>query len=303
MTMVKHVSPAGYQSVWADLCGVSFTQGWLDANGISTRFLHAGQEDKPALIMLHGVGGHAEAYVRNLKAHAEHFNVWAIDMIGHGWTDKPEGAREISHYVDHVLKVMDKLCIEKASFTGESLGGWVAARLAIDYPERVERLVLNTAGGSQADPVVMERLKSLSMRAVEDPSWEFIKARLEWLMADKSKVNDDLVATRQAIYAQPGMIEAQRGNMALQEMEIRQRNILRAEDYGRIKAPTLVLWTSDDPTADVTEGRRMASMIPGALFTVMDGCGHWPQFEDAQTFNRIHVDFLLGKEVPEASTV
>ncbi|AGW92907.1 alpha/beta fold hydrolase [Cupriavidus sp. DF5525] len=299
-------SPAAahpFQSIWAELRGVTFTQGWLDAGGISTRYLHAGERGKPALILLHGVGGHAEAYVRNLKAHAEHFDVWAIDMIGHGWTDKPAGPRDVSAYVDHVVRVLDALGIERASFSGESLGGWVASRLAIDHPERVDRLVLNTAGGSQADPVVMERLKTLSMRAVEDPGWDFIKARVEWLMADKAKVFDDLVATRQAIYAQPGMVEAQRDNIVLQDMETRQRNILRAADYGRIQAPTLVLWTSDDPTADVSEGRRIATMIPGALFTVMDGCGHWPQFEDADTFNRIHLNFLLGKPVPEATTV
>ena len=56
-----------------------------------------------------------------------------------------------------------------------------------------------------------------------------------------------------------------------------------------------MLWTSDDPTADVTEGRRIASMIPGARFEVMSGCGHWPQYEDAKTFNRLHLDFLLGR--------
>ena len=131
-------------------------------------------------------------------------------MIGHGWTDKPRADREVSHYVDHVLRVLDTLKIDKASISGESLGGWVASRLAIDHPDRVERLVLNTAGGSQADPKVMERLKTLSMKAVEDPSWEFIKARVEWLMADKSKAYDDLVATRQAIYSQPGMVDAAR---------------------------------------------------------------------------------------------
>jgi 2-hydroxy-6-oxonona-2,4-dienedioate hydrolase len=292
-----------HQSIWAELRGVSFTQGWLNARGINTRYLTSGTSDKPPLLLLHGVGGHAEAYVRNLKSHSEHFWTWAIDMIGHGWTDKPANDREISHYVDHVLRVLDTLKIDKASISGESLGGWVASRLAIDHPDRIDRLVLNTAGGSQADPVVMEKLKSLSMRAVEEPSWEFIKARVEWLMADKSKAYDDLVATRQAIYQQPAMVEAQRHNMVLQDMETRQRNMLRADDYGRIKAPTLVVWTSDDPTADVSEGRRIATMIPGALFTVMDGCGHWPQFEDPETFNRIHLNFLLGKPVPEASTV
>jgi len=241
--------------------------------------------------------------VRNLKAHAEYFSVWAIDMVGHGWTDKATHGLEIPHYVDHVLAFMEAIGARDAHVSGESLGGWVAAKLAIDHPARVRRLVLNTAGGSQADPAVMDRIRTLSMKAVTDPSWEFIKARVEWLMADKSKAYDDLIATRQAIYRQEGMVEAMGHNMVLQDMEVRQRNILRSVDYGMIAAPTLVLWTSDDPTADVSEGRRIASMIPGALFVVMDGCGHWPQFEDAPLFNRMHVDFLLGRPVPEAAPV
>src|SRR5690606_30758040 len=98
-------------------------------------------------------------------------------------------------------------------------------------------------------------------------------------------------------YSRPGMEAGMRYNTILQETEVRQRNIIRAEDYARSKAPTLVLWTSDDPTADVTEGRRIASMIRCALFSVMDGCGHWPQFEDTPTFDRIHIDFLLGKSL------
>jgi 2-hydroxy-6-oxonona-2,4-dienedioate hydrolase len=277
------------------LRGTSFSQGWLDANGIRTRYLQSGSAGMPPLLLLHGVGGHAEAYARNLKSHGEHFWTWAIDLIGHGWTDKPAVDREIPQYIDHVLRVLDTLKVDKVSISGESLGGWVASRLAADHPDRVTRLVLNTAGGSQADPKVMERLKSLSMKAALEPSWDFIKARVEWLMADKSKAYDDLVACRQAIYAQPGMAEAMKHNMVLQDLDIRTRNLMRAEDYGRIKAPTLVLWTSDDPTADVSEGRRIHGMIPGSLFTVMEGCGHWPQFEDADTFNRLHLNFLRGR--------
>ncbi|MBN9020435.1 MAG: alpha/beta hydrolase [Rhizobiales bacterium] len=301
--MSETASSAPYRSIWRDLQGVSFSQGFLDAGGIRTRYLHAGRTGAPPLLLLHGVGGHAEAYIRNLAAHGEHFDVWAIDLIGHGWTDKKAEDREIRHYVDHVLRVLDTLGFEKASISGESLGGWVASRIAADHPERVDRLVLNTAGGSQADPVVMERLKTLSLRAASEPTWEFIKARVEWLMADKSKAYDDLVACRQAIYAQPGMAEAMKHNMVLQDMETRKRNLIYPADYARIQAPTLVLWTSDDPTADVSEGRRIASMIPGALFTVMAGCGHWPQFEDPETFNRIHLAFLKNEAVPEAAPI
>ena len=62
---------AVFESIWSDLQGVPFSQGYLDAGGVRTRYLHTGDPGKPALVFLHGSGGHAEAYVRNLEAHAE----------------------------------------------------------------------------------------------------------------------------------------------------------------------------------------------------------------------------------------
>ncbi|RDI45081.1 alpha/beta fold hydrolase [Nocardia mexicana] len=283
-----------YESIWSDLQGVAFTQGYLDVGGVRTRYLHAGDTNAPALVLLHGSGGHAEAYVRNLATHAEHFSTWVIDMLGHGYTARPGHPLEIEHYVAHLAGFLDAVGVRKASISGESLGGWVAARMAIDHPDRVDRLVLNTAGGSQADPEVMRRIVTLSMAAVTDPTWETVQARIKWLMADKSKGYDDIVASRQAIYRQRGFVDAMRDIMALQDPQIRQRNLLGPTEYGSITAPTLVLWTSDDPTADVVEGRRIASMIPGARFEVLSGCGHWPQYEDPKTFDALHLDFLLG---------
>jgi 2-hydroxy-6-oxonona-2,4-dienedioate hydrolase len=281
-----------FESIWRDLQAASFEQGYIDAGGTRTRYLHAGDDSRPPLVLLHGSAGHAEAYVRNLDAHAEHFSVWAIDMLGHGFTDWPGHPLEVEHYVDHLLAFLDAIGAERVHLSGESLGGWVASRAAIDHPGRIDRLVLNTAGGSQADPAVMERIRTLSMAAAENPDWETVKARILWLMADKDRDYDDIVAARQAIYRRPGFVDAMRDILALQDPEIRARNLVTAADYGRIEAPTLVLWTSDDPTADVTEGRRIASMIPGAEFVVMEGCGHWPQYEGPGEFNRLHVDFL-----------
>jgi 2-hydroxy-6-oxonona-2,4-dienedioate hydrolase len=286
---------SGYESIWSDLQGVPFSQGYLDADGVRTRYLRAGNPGRPVLLLLHGAGGHAEAYVRNLEAHAEHFWTWSIDMLGHGYTDKPGHPLEVRHYVQHVMAVLDTIGVEGASISGESLGGWVAARAAVDHPDRIDRLVLNTAGGSQADPDVMRRIVTLSMAAAENPTWETVQARIKWLMADKSKDYDDLVGSRQRVYRQPGFVAAMRDIMALQDPVIRSRNLLGPAEYAAITAPTLVLWTSDDPTADVAEGRRIASMIPGARFEVMAGCGHWPQYEDAKTFNRLHLDFLLER--------
>ena len=281
-----------YHSMWADLRGTTFAQQWVDAKGLHTRLLVTGDEAAPPLIFLHGTGGHAEAYVRNLGPHGEHFRTYAIDMVGHGWTDKPAVDLEIAQYLDHLDAVLDALGIERAMISGESLGGWVAARYAAQRPERVSAVVLNTAGGMIADPVVMEKIRTISTKAVEEPSWDFVRARLEWLMADPGHVNDDLVATRQAIYAQPGMVEGMRRTLVLQLPEQRTRNLLTPDELGAITAPTLVLWTEHDPTASVQVGRSLADSIPNAEFVVMSDCGHWPQFERPEEFNRIHIDFL-----------
>lgn len=288
-----------FESIWSDLMGVPFCQGYAkvpcgDGAPVLTRYLQCGSADKPTLIFLHGTGGHAEAYVRNLAAHGEHFNTYAIDMIGNGLSDKPDVDLEIAVYVEHLRSFMDTMGILKASISGESLGGWVAARFAIEFPQRIERLVLNTTGGNTAFPEIMARIFKLSMESVEDPSWERVRTRLEFLVADKSSVHDDLVATRLRVYSTLGMVAAMRRILVLQIPEIRQRNLLSADEWGSIVAPTLVLWTSHDPTASVDEGRKISEMIPGARFVVMQDCGHWPQFEKAGEFNQIHLGFLSG---------
>ena len=289
---------SSYSSIWSELRGTPVSQGWLDADGIRTRYLSSGDPSRPLLLLLHGIGGHAEAYVRNFKAHGEHFWTVAIDMIGHGWTDKPPIQYQIADYGRHVLGVLEALGRRGAMISGESLGGWVATWLAVEHPGAVEKLVLNTAGGWTAHPEVMARLKKLSNDAASDPSRERIRERLQWLMFDKSKVSEDLVETRRAIYAQPGFDETMRRIMCLQEMEIRRANMIGEAQYRSIVAPTLVLWTSHDPTATPEEGRQIASMIPASHYVVMNRCGHWPQYENADFFNRLHLAFLRGETLP-----
>jgi 2-hydroxy-6-oxonona-2,4-dienedioate hydrolase len=286
-----------YTSVWSDFCGVSFTQGWLDAGGTRTRYISSGDQSKPLVLLLHGIGGHAEAYARNFGPHGEHFWTVAIDLIGHGWSDKPDVQYQLPDYARHVLAVIEALGRKSALVSGESLGGWIATWLAVHHPEVVEKLVLNTAGGWTAHPEVMARIKKLSNEAAADPSWERIRTRLEFLMCDKSTVTDDLIETRRAIYAQPGFAESMRRIMCLQEMEIRRPNMITEAQYRSIEKPTLVVWTSHDPTATPEEGAQIADMIKGSRFIVMNECGHWPQYEDAALFNRVHIDFLLDRDI------
>lgn len=284
-----------FNSVWSDLQGVPFSQGFVDVGDIRTRYLHTGDADKPGLIFLHGTGGHAEAYVRNLAAHGDHFNTYAIDMLGHGHTSKPDYDYEIARYVEHILGFIDAVGIDKVSLSGESLGGWVAGAFALAHPDRVDKLVLNTAGADRVSPKALESLRASTLAAVQDPTWELVRTRLEWLMFDNADVHDDLVASRQRIYETPEMKRGIEHLLCLHTIEARQKYAVKPEQWGTIAVPTLVLWTSHDPTATVDVGEDLAALIPGAKFEVMQDCGHWPQFEDAETFNRLHIDFLLGR--------
>ena len=91
-----------HRSIWTELLATPFRQGWVDAGGIKTRFVQAGNESNPPLIMLHGTAGSLENFAANIAAHAEHFNCIAFDMIGSGMTAKPDYDYETEHYVKHV---------------------------------------------------------------------------------------------------------------------------------------------------------------------------------------------------------
>ena len=280
-------------SLWPEVANGSFSLGFKQAGAIRTRVLEAGSSGEP-VIFIHGTAGHLEAYQRNILAHAERYRVLALDMIGHGFTDKPDHPYEIKHYVRHLKDVIDAYGFERVHLSGESLGGWIVAQFAIEHPERVGKLVLNTAGGLNTDPAVMTRLRETSLKAVQEPTRENVRKRLEWLVHDKAHVTEDLVDMRYRIYTQPGFAKAMENILCLQIMDIRERNILTDEALSRIQAPTLVVWTDHDPTAGIPVGERFARVIPNARLTVFEGCAHWPQYEDAERFNNEHMAFLAG---------
>jgi 2-hydroxy-6-oxonona-2,4-dienedioate hydrolase len=277
-------------TLWTELAGLDYTTRHVQVGPWSTRVLEAGAGEP--LILMHGTGGHLEAYARNLRALSQRFRVIAYDYPGHGWTTTAERDLEIDDYAAHLIGVMDALGIGSAHLSGESLGGWVAVMFAARHPERVARLVLNTPGGTMATPEVMERIRSLSQAAADDPSEERIRARLEWLMADPRSVTDELVAIRRGIYSRPGFAVSMRHILCLQDPEIRRRNLVTEADLKAVAAPTLVIWTSDDPSGPAGAGMEMAEHIPSGQFQLIEGAGHWPQWEQAETFNRLALEFL-----------
>jgi 2-hydroxy-6-oxonona-2,4-dienedioate hydrolase len=164
------VTTAPQISVWGDLWQTGAQLRYVDAGGIRTRVLEAGAPDNPPLIMVHGTGGHLEAYTRNLAALARDFRVVLYDMVGHGFTDKPDRPYTTDVLSDHLLALMDALQIDRAHLSGESLGGWVAAWTAAHHPERLRRLVLNTPGNITSKPEVLATVKNSSLKAVREAS-------------------------------------------------------------------------------------------------------------------------------------
>lgn len=280
-------------TAWIDLIGTPFSQRYYEAGGIRTRVIEAGSGEP--LIFLHGTGGHAEAYTRNIAEHAKHFHVYALDMLGHGFTDKPDKPYVIQEYVDHLISFLDAIGARRAHFSGESLGGWVAAWLASQHPDRVGRLLLNTPGGTTANAEVLTKLRALTLNAVLNATRQSVRERLEWLMFDKATVTDELVEARYHVYTQPEFRANIHNVVVLLEMETRLKNLLTDEMLGRIQAPTLVLWTTHDPMAKVEAGEKMQQAIPGSQLVIMTECGHWPQYEKPEEFNRISLDFLLAR--------
>ncbi|CAK6470366.1 alpha/beta fold hydrolase [Peribacillus castrilensis] len=277
-------------TIWTDLADLEFKNYYVDANGIKTRVLEAGTGEP--LILLHGTGGHIEAHARNIRGLSEHFRVICIDMLGHGYTEKPDRPYGIDSYSDHLLWVIQALDLKEVYLSGESLGGWVAAWFAAHHPGIAKALVLNTPGNVNNKAEVMKKLKESTVKAVLEANYENVKTRLEWLMYDKSQVTDELIEARYKIYTQPSYQEAVHHIVALQDIEYRQNYSWDPSWCEKIDVPTLLAWTDHDPTSTVEEAKPIQEMIPGSELTVINDAGHWPQWEKAEEFNKVIIDFF-----------
>jgi 2-hydroxy-6-oxonona-2,4-dienedioate hydrolase len=282
-------------SIWGDLWDVDHELRHIDAGGIRTRVLQAGSG--PDLVLLHGTGGHLEAYSRDIAGLAEHFRVTAYDMVGHGWSELPDQHYTIDVLSDHLLSVIDALGLTRPHLSGESLGGWVVAWTAAHHPERVGRIILNTPGNIANKPEVMARMRDSTLAAVRTPDDATVRARVEFLFHHKDMVTDELVNLRRAVYTRPGYEQAILNTLVLQDPEIRKDFAWRREWVEKVTAPTLLLWTDHDPTGGLDEAELLLQWLPDARLHVIEDAGHWPQWEKPQQFLDEHIEFLsTGKD-------
>ncbi len=282
-------------SIWSELSNLDYQHTFVDAGGVRTRAVQVGPRDGEHVVFLHGTSGHLEAFVRNLPAHAQRYRCHAIDMLGHGYTDKPDFPYEIPRYVEHLLAYLDAVGAERAHLVGESLGGWVASWTASEHPERVASLQLLCMGGTKVNPEVMQRLKSSTTAAAMEPDRELTKQRLQLLWAAwDEELGEELTDVRYAIYHRPDFQKNLHNLLSLQEFETRERNLLRADRMGRISAPTLIVWGNKNPFGEIPEATAINEAIRGSRLEVFPETGHWPQHEQAERYNALSLEFLAS---------
>nr|MDT0661869.1 alpha/beta fold hydrolase [Micromonospora sp. DSM 115978] len=285
-------------TLWLDALGAEVR--FRDAGGWRTRSIEAG--DGEPVIMMGGLTGHAEGFIRNVLPLAERgLRVYAIDCLGHGLTARPTDVTyHTPVFVDHLLRFLDAIGATRAHLVGQSLGGWVAMWAALHHPDRVGRVVSVTGAGLLLDDEesrreserVHQRVGDVTRRAAQAPTLDSVRTRLEWLMHDPSTVTDELVQTRYRYYTLPGSEEAMAKLIAEQPGEENRRYLLRESDLRQIPHETLVVWSEHNPTTPATVGERASKLLPAGSFALIEAAGHWPMFEQPAAFNRIVGDFL-----------
>jgi 2-hydroxy-6-oxonona-2,4-dienedioate hydrolase len=286
-------------SIWVDLLGSEVR--FYDAGGVRTRCIEAG--DGHPVIFLHGVGGHAEAFARNIMPLSQNFRAIAVDYLGFGLTDKPAEAPSSEDYVRHLVDFMDAAGIEKAHLVGESLGGWVSFWTALLHPERVGKLIsvcgarLETEADEESQRHVdagRAELQRLTQQFVDDPTRENVRARLHWLFRDPDRdVTEELVDVRWAIYQQASA-QRQLRKTATRLIAQQPTDIgFTPERLAQIQHPTLMLWTDHNPSTTAATARNATQYLSNGSFELMEDSAHWPQWEHPDTFNRIVTEYLM----------
>jgi 2-hydroxy-6-oxonona-2,4-dienedioate hydrolase len=288
-----------YRSVWNYLAEVSFRQDYAHFGGLKTRYIEAGDKDAPPLILLHGTGGHWEAFCANIGPLSQHFHVYALDMMGCGFTDKPDQPYEVKDYAQHVMRFMSSMGIPRASFIGVSLGSWVSTYIALHHPELVNRMVLVAPTGYFPLDPAFKKASQVRTSAASTPSWDNARSVLARLMYDANDVMDDLIAVRLRVYSHPDIEKLMPRMLTLLDEQMRLRNNFSDAQWQSIAAPTLLIENLDTEDVFLRTARKVVTLMPNARLAPIHETAHWAQLEQPEEFNCVALTFL--KEGPHAS--
>jgi len=269
---------------------------YIKVGNINTRYWMAGDKGT-AVVLVHGLGGSIENWVKNIDPLARSHRVYAPDLKGFGRTDKTPLLRDLDELVQFIGDFMQVMHIEKASLVGNSLGGGLVLQFAVNFPQKVAKLVLvdNAGMGSAvivdfkvvSIPVIGELLSKTSKKSTAN-LWRKI-------VFDSSLVTDELVEQTYQLAILPGANKALLATLRAGIGFRGQRASLTRpllESAAKLAIPTLVVWGQQDRIIPVAHAQVAVKTIPGAKLQLFDRCGHMPQLEHPDEFNNLALEFL-----------
>ncbi len=248
------------------------------------------------VVMLHGSGPGASGWAnfnRNLEPLvAAGYRVILMDCPGWSKSDPIVCSGSRSDLNARALKgLLDAIDIDRAHLVGNSMGGHSAVAFALANPQRVGKLVLmggGTGGASPFAPMPTEGIKLLQ-GLYREPTIDNLKKMMSVFVYDTSELTEELFQTRlDNMLSRRDHLENFVASLAA--------NPKQFPDFGprlsEIKARTLIVWGSNDRFVPMDTGLRLLAGLPNAELHVFNRCGHWAQWEHADTFNRMVLDFL-----------
>ena len=263
------------------------------ANGIRTNFLEAGSGGD-TVVLIHGSGPGVTAYANwrgVLPALGEHFRVYAPDMVGFGYSDRPEGIRYgLDVWADQTLGFMDAMGIQKAHLVGNSFGGGIALRIATRHPDRVGKLVL--MGSMGVDFPITEGLDNVWGY---DGTLEGMKKVMGFFAYDTSLTGGDLAQARYEGATQPGFQESFSSMFPAPRQRWVESMTVPEKEIRALPHRTLVMHGREDQVIPLQNSYKLEELIDNADLAVFSHCGHWSMIERRDDFNRLVRDFFLGE--------
>ena len=250
---------------------------------------------KETVIMLHGGGPGAAGwsnFSRNIDAFSEKYRTILLDCPGFNKSDTiiTGDARDVLN-ARAIKGLMDELNIEKAHLVGNSMGGASALSFSLEFADRLDKMVLMGAGGggqSMFSPMPLEGIKLL-VTLYQNPSLEALKKMIEVFVYDPSLMSDELIESRfENMMRKPEHLENFMKSFAKSKLIVTDFT----PDLSKIGAETFIIWGRDDRFCPLDHGLKFLWGIPSADLHILSQCGHWAQWEHAEKFNTLTLDFL-----------
>jgi len=256
----------------------------------------------PALVFIHGLGASWQSWLENMPEFARDHRVIAMDLPGFGYSEMPGEDISIERYAAWTCALLDALGIESAALVGNSMGGFIAADMAIRTPERVQRLAVVSAAVfwqsyRRAQPLVgLARLSEAYVARALTRSTDAVATRprlRSWALASAGFRYPHLIPKE---LAHELVRSARRTDGFLPALEALADYPLE-DELPKIDCPTLIVWGAHDTLVPVKDAKRMQELIPGSRSEVFERTGHVAMLERPERFNRLLREFL--DEEPE----